>query len=101
MRMYPCPACKKDGITWFGRRYSVKPMPTQCRYCKRHFYPKRKADQYPKELIVMEVVFWMTFLIGIAVKLIGFWLGLLLLIGYVWLSGAIAEKVTYMVVSTE
>ena len=97
MRMYPCPSCQQDGITWFGRRYSVKPMPTQCRQCKRHFYPKRRADKYPRELIVMEVLFWAAFLLGVGFKFIGFWRGALLLAAYAWLSGVIAEKVTYMV----
>ena len=101
MRTYQCPSCQKDGISWFGRRYSVKPMPTQCRHCKRYFYPKRRADKYPRELIALEVLFWLGLLIGIYVKMIGFWSGLFLLIGYAWLSGAIAEKVTYLVPGDE
>ncbi len=101
MKMYPCPACKQDGITWFGRRYSVQPMPTQCRHCKRHFYPKRRADKYPRELIVMEVLFWIAFLAGLYLKLFGIFGGALLLAGYFWLSGAIAERVTYLVPSSD
>lgn len=96
MKMHPCPACGRDGITWFGRRYSVQPMPTQCRYCKRHFYPKRKANKYPRELIVMEVLFWLAFILGVYLKFIGFLIGAVLLAGYFYLSGAIAEKMTDM-----